>query len=67
MCVQELLAAVMSTFEDLYKTMESSRSFAPLLPLYYRYWLHGCAFAAVVADGRGALRDLTTSVCPPRD
>jgi len=42
----------MSTFEDLYNTMESSLSFAPLRPLYYRYWLHKCAPAIVIMDDK---------------
>ena len=37
---QELLAATMATFEDLYRTVNSANSFGPVASLYYRYWLH---------------------------
>jgi len=43
---EEMLARTMANFENLLALMNEQNSFKPLLPLYYRYWLHSyvCSF-----------------------
>ncbi|KAI7834974.1 biotin-protein ligase [Kickxella alabastrina] len=59
--VEQTLALITAKFEELYRQF-LLRGFAPLLPAYYRYWIHGDQVVTLASRGHESAR--VVGLCP---